>query len=78
MLVPGGDRIGVAAIGSLVDIAGFGLVGVKVCAAETAAETRSAWESLPAEIGLVILTTPAAADLEGSGPTARMTVVIPP
>ena len=70
-------RTGVAAIGPLVDIAGFGLVGVMVRAAETAEEARAAWAALPESAGIVILAAGAAAALSPPEMTQRLTVVMP-
>lgn len=66
----------VAAIGALVELAGFGLVGVRVLPADTAEEARAAWDALPADVGLVILDARAAAHLAGRA-SDRLTVVMP-
>lgn len=67
----------VAAIGRLVDIAGFGLAGVLVEGAETAEEARAAWARLPAAVGLVILGADAADALPAADTAGRLTVVVP-
>lgn len=69
----------VAAVGTDLDIAGFGLAGVLLCPAPTAAAARAAWAALPEDIAVVILTEDAGAALDGvrseNGP---LTVVLPP
>ncbi|HEY7223096.1 MAG TPA: V-type ATP synthase subunit F [Micromonosporaceae bacterium] len=50
----------VAAIGSPVMVRGYALAGVRVLPAEDADEVRDAWRSLPADVGLVVLTEQAA------------------
>jgi vacuolar-type H+-ATPase subunit F/Vma7 len=52
----------IVAIGELMRLAGFSLVGVEVQAAEDAQAARAAWESLGPGVGLVIV-TPAAAEV---------------
>jgi vacuolar-type H+-ATPase subunit F/Vma7 len=66
----------VAAIGALVELAGFGLAGVRVFPADTAQEAQAAWDGLPADVGLVILDARAATHLAGRV-TDRLTVVMP-
>lgn len=68
--------IGVAAIGALVDIAGFGRVGVSVHGADTAEDVRSAWADLPSDVGLVILGADAVEALSASDLAGRLTVVM--
>jgi vacuolar-type H+-ATPase subunit F/Vma7 len=53
----------VAAIGSEADVAGLALAGVRVVPAATTAGTRQAWDELPAEVAVVLLTPQAAAEL---------------
>jgi vacuolar-type H+-ATPase subunit F/Vma7 len=50
----------VAAIGSPAMVRGYALAGVRVLPAEDADEVREAWRSLPADVGLVVLTEQAA------------------
>lgn len=53
----------VAAIGEEVLVRGFGLAGVLVCPADDPEAVRTAWQGLPEEVSLVILTPTAAAAL---------------
>lgn len=69
---------GVAAIGDLVDVGGFGLVGVLVRHAVTSAEVRAAWDALPAGIGVVIVDAAAAEHLAAHDCSGRFTVVMAP
>jgi vacuolar-type H+-ATPase subunit F/Vma7 len=69
----------IAAVGEDARIAGFALAGALIVPAETPDDVRAAWEALPADVGLVVL-TPAAAtamapDLDDPG--ARLTAVMP-
>ena len=70
---------GVAAIGRPSEVAGFALAGVLVRAARTEAEARAEWESLPDDVGVVILTEDAARALEEerARPRSPLTVVMP-
>jgi hypothetical protein len=52
-----------AAIGKDVRLAGYGLAGVEVLAAEDTAETLAAWERLPDDVACLILTPAARAAL---------------
>jgi vacuolar-type H+-ATPase subunit F/Vma7 len=76
---PGAARTttGVAAIGDLVEVAGFGLAGAVVCGAVTAEEVRAAWAGLPPDIGIVILDANAAEHLAGQDTGGRLTVAMP-
>jgi hypothetical protein len=56
----------VVAIGCEAEVAGLALAGVRVVPAGTADEVRRAWEELPAETAVVVLTPEAAADLGGA------------
>jgi vacuolar-type H+-ATPase subunit F/Vma7 len=69
----------VAVIGRPVDVGGFALAGAHVCPAETADEVRTAWRTLPASVGFVVLTPAAAAVLadEVYQPGTPLTVVMP-
>jgi vacuolar-type H+-ATPase subunit F/Vma7 len=69
----------VAAIGSPVDVAGFGLAGAVVLPAEDDDEARRAWQSLSDDIAVVILTEAAARAIgaDRTGHAAPLTVVIP-
>ncbi len=53
----------VAAIGDPARLGGYALAGADVHAASDAVEVRSAWERLPADVGLLILTPEARAAL---------------
>ncbi len=68
----------VAAIGERIKVAGLAVAGVAVVPAEQPEGVRRAWESLPADVALVILTPAAARAL---GPAAlegdRLTAVLP-
>lgn len=68
----------VAAIGAQPEVVGFGLVGVRVCPADTEADVRAAWQGLPEDVAVVILTEAAARALDERARSARLTVVIPP
>lgn len=50
-----------AAIGPALRVQGFALAGAVVCPAESQDEARSAWQSLPPDVAVVILTAGAAA-----------------
>ena len=69
----------VVAIGSEAEVAGFVLAGVRVVSAATASGTRQAWDELPAEVAVVVLTPQAAADLGDArwSPRAPLSVVLP-
>ncbi|MFF0341310.1 hypothetical protein [Kribbella sp. NPDC004875] len=69
----------IAVLGEPVRTAGYGLVGVRLLPATTAAEVRRWWRELPTEIGIVLL-TPAAAgalDPQALDSAAVLTVVLP-
>jgi hypothetical protein len=69
----------IAAIGELLRIQGFGLAGAVVCAADSPVEVRAAWDGLPVDVTVVVLTPPAAAALaDVTRPSARLTVVMSP
>ena len=53
------------AIGRPEIVAGYALAGVEVIAAADAAAVQAAWETLPADVALVILTPAARAALGG-------------
>ena len=61
----------VAAIGERERVSGFSLAGVLVAAAGDADSVRAAWEALPADVGLVILTRASRAALASRGLLAR-------
>jgi len=70
----------VAALGEPSLLAGFGLAGASVHAAETDDEVRRAWAALQGDAAVVIL-TPRAAGVLGSvlaDPHSPLTVVLPP
>jgi vacuolar-type H+-ATPase subunit F/Vma7 len=69
----------VATVGEDARIAGFALAGALIVPAETPDDVRAAWEALPPDVGLVVL-TPAAATALASDldePGARLTAVMP-
>lgn len=63
-----------AVIGEAVRTAGFALAGAVVLAAENEEEARAAWRSLPADVGVLVLTAGAAAWL-GQAPQSRRDVL---
>ena len=72
----------VAAIGERERVSGFALAGVLVAAAGDADSVRAAWDALPADVGLVILTQAARAALASKGllaqdATTRLWTVMP-
>ncbi len=70
----------VAVIGEETAVSGYALAGVLVVPAEGDDEAHGAWNSLPDDVGVVILTAAAARAL-GDARTAKMlplTVVMPP
>ena len=69
----------VAAIGSLAQVGGFALAGVRVLAADTAKQATDAWDGLSDAVAVVILTQPAADALGVHRYAARapLTVVLP-
>lgn len=69
----------VAVIGEETAVAGYALVGVLVVPADDARAVREAWDSLGADVEVVVL-TPRAAEALGPARTTTMhplTVVIP-
>ena len=68
----------VAVLGA--DVQGFALAGALPLVARTVEEARAAWQALPADVALVVLTPAAAAALEGlldDLPDGPLTVVLP-
>jgi len=55
----------VAIIGEALRIEGFALAGAVVCPAEDHEEAYAAWQSLPRDVAVVVLTQAAAACLTG-------------
>ena len=70
----------VAVIGEAIRARGFGLAGALVYEAGDPAAVIKAWDQLPAEVVLVVLTPSAASALDASPTTRRAlsTVVMPP
>ena len=64
-----------AVIGEAVRTAGFALAGAVVLPAESPEEARAAWDSLPADIAVLVL-TPRAADWLGEAPKSRRDVLL--
>lgn len=60
MVTPPDAPARVAAIGALTLVRGFALAGALVLPAEEPDDVRGTWRSLPPEVGLVLLTQPAA------------------
>ncbi|TDO58762.1 hypothetical protein EV651_10937 [Kribbella sp. VKM Ac-2571] len=73
-------RTQVAVLGEPIRTAGYGLTGVKLLTATTAAEVRRQWSDLPADVGIVVLTASAAEalGLDRLASGAVLTVVLPP
>jgi vacuolar-type H+-ATPase subunit F/Vma7 len=68
----------VVALGSWASLAGWTLAGVAVVEADDADAVRRAWDDLPADVGLVILTADARAALpDPLLPRERLWAVIP-
>jgi len=69
----------VAAIGDEQRVRGFALAGVTVMTAADETAARAAWETLDADVGLVILTPSAAQGLRGELASAprRLWVELP-
>ncbi len=63
---------GIAAIGERARLGPFALAGVLITAANDADSVLAAWEALPAEVGVVILTPTAYAALSSKGVLARV------
>ncbi|MFI7546840.1 hypothetical protein [Actinoplanes sp. NPDC049599] len=55
----------VAVIGARTAVQGYGLVGALVRVAEDPEAVRRAWATLPADVGVVVLTAAAKAALRG-------------
>ena len=64
-----------AVIGEAVRTAGFALAGAVVLPAGSPEEARAAWDSLPADIAVLVLTPHAAAWL-GEAPQSRRAVLL--
>ena len=64
-----------AVIGEAVRTAGFALAGAVVLPAENPAEARAAWDALPADIAVLVL-TPRAAGWLGEAPRSRRDVLL--
>lgn len=68
----------VAAIGERALVAGFALAGALAREAETADEVRAAWNALPEDVAVVLLTPAAAAVLAAERAAGwPMTAVMP-
>jgi vacuolar-type H+-ATPase subunit F/Vma7 len=69
-----------AVIGEAVRTAGFALAGAIVLPAESPEEAQAAWDSLPADIAVLVLTPRAAAWLGQALPSRRdvLLAVMPP
>ena len=68
----------VAAIGAELEVQGFSLAGALVRPAHTDAEVLAAWQSLPAEVSVVVLTAAAARAVPARRAADRpLTVVLP-
>jgi len=66
-----------AAIGELVRVQGFALAGARILPAESPDAVRTAWQELPDDVALVILTRAAAEALAPAERAHRLTVVMP-
>jgi vacuolar-type H+-ATPase subunit F/Vma7 len=65
-------------VGEEVRVAGFALAGASIVPAEGADAVRRAWQALPADVEVVILTPAAAAALEDApAPPTRLRLVMP-
>lgn len=75
----GGGSVEVAVIGSRLHVVGFGLAGARILIAEDDAAVRSAWRTLPPDVGVVLLTAAAAEVLEAErrAVDAPLTAVMP-
>jgi len=69
----------IVALGEREQIAGFALAGVPVAAADDPDAALAAWQALPSDVGLVILTAAAHVALAPvlSGDERRLWVVMP-
>ncbi len=79
MRTDAGGPVQVAVIGAHAAVAGFALAGAHVRVAADDDAVRAAWESLPTEVGVVLLTPAAATALTGqpAPSTTRLTAVVP-
>lgn len=73
----------VAVLGERAKVQGFALAGAMVLVAEDAEQARVAWDSLGADVAVVVLTPLAAAALaheldEAQRTDSRLSVVMPP
>ncbi len=68
----------VAVIGDQLAVESFGPIGALVVPAHGKAQVYAAWQQLPADVGLVILTAPAACALgeQAYAPGSPLTVVM--
>jgi vacuolar-type H+-ATPase subunit F/Vma7 len=64
-----------AVIGEAVRTEGFALAGALVLPAEDLAEARAAWDALPADVAVLVL-TPRAAGWLGEAPQSRRDVLL--
>jgi vacuolar-type H+-ATPase subunit F/Vma7 len=64
-----------AVIGEAVRTEGFALAGALVLPAEDLAEARAAWDALPADVAVLVL-TPRAAGWLGEAPQSRHDVLL--
>jgi vacuolar-type H+-ATPase subunit F/Vma7 len=64
-----------AVIGEAVRTAGFALAGALVLPAESMTEARAAWDALPADIAVLVL-TPRATGWLGEAPQSRPDVLL--
>jgi vacuolar-type H+-ATPase subunit F/Vma7 len=69
----------VVVIGESTRVAGYALGGAVVLEAETDAEARAAWDGLPSDVAVVILTASAARAVGPARPSspALLSVVLP-
>lgn len=69
----------VAALGDPGMLAGYELAGARLYPARTPDQVRAAWDQLPGDTAVVILTADAAAVLAGGldDPAAPLTVMLP-
>jgi vacuolar-type H+-ATPase subunit F/Vma7 len=69
----------IAAIGERVRVQGFRLAGALVVDAEEPSAVRAAWDRLPVDVAVVVLTPASAAALDlDHDATNRLTVVMAP
>jgi vacuolar-type H+-ATPase subunit F/Vma7 len=69
----------IVALGEEALVAGFALAGAHTVAAATADDVRAAWQALPSDVALVVLTAAAGAALEDrlGRPESPLWVVMP-